>query len=63
MTDNLPARPKRHKADDIKHGGALALSDAEIQDIPPDLIFQWVRAGKWKLKDWNKWLKAIRVIE
>lgn len=49
------------KAEDIKHAGRLTTED--IQDISVENVFMWVRTGQWKKQDFNKWLKAIRVIE
>lgn len=48
-------------AEDIKHVGRL--SDNEIADIQIEKVYAWVRQGAWKTKDFNKWLKVIRVIE
>jgi hypothetical protein len=49
------------KAEDIKHEGRLSTED--IQDIDHKLVFEWVKTGQWKRHDFEKWLKAIRVIE
>ncbi len=49
------------RAEDIRHHGRLSLED--IQDIHTDKIYAWVKTNQWKLKDFNAWLKAIRVIE
>lgn len=27
------------------------------------LVYTWVRSGAWKPKDFNKWLRVMRVIE
>lgn len=51
----------RMTADDIKHKGRL--TDEQIADIPIDKVYMWVRIGAWKPKDFNKWLKVLRVIE
>lgn len=48
-------------AEDIKHAGRL--SDDEIACLSTDKVYAWVRQGAWKPKDFNKWLKVIRVIE
>ena len=48
-------------ADDIKHEGRL--SEDEIAYLPIDKVYAWVRQGAWKPKDFNKWLKVMRVIE
>jgi hypothetical protein len=49
------------QASDIKHKELLTTE--QIQDIPIDRVYMWVRAGDWKQKDFNCWLKALRVIE
>lgn len=48
-------------AEDIKHAGRL--TDGEIADLAIDKVYSWVRQGAWKTKDFNKWLKVMRVIE
>ena len=48
-------------AEDIKHVGRL--TDDEIAYLPVDKVYMWVRQGAWKTKDFNKWLKVMRVIE
>jgi hypothetical protein len=49
------------RATDIKHKDLL--SREQIQDIPIDRVYMWVRTGDWKQKDFNRWLKALRVVE
>ena len=49
------------RGEDIKHEGRL--SDDEIANLDPKLVYQWIRVGEWKQKDFNKWLKIMRVIE
>lgn len=51
----------RMKAEDIKY--ADRLSDNQIADIPINNIYEWIRTGKWKKKDFETWLRVIRVIE
>lgn len=51
------------KADHIKQGGPFALTTEQIMDIPIEKVYEWVKTDKWKMKDFKKWLKAIRVIE
>lgn len=48
-------------ADDIKHAGRL--SEEEIAYLPVDRVYSWLRQGAWKQKDFNKWLKVMRVID
>lgn len=48
-------------AEDIKH--PTLLSTDQICDIPIENVYQWVKTDKWKKKDFEKWLRAIRVIE
>lgn len=48
-------------AEDIKHKGRL--SDDEIACLDVKKVYSWVRNGAWKTKDFNKWLKVMRVIE
>jgi hypothetical protein len=49
------------RANDIKHKDVLSIE--QIQDIPIDCVYMWVRTGDWKQKDFNRWLKALRVME
>jgi flagellar basal body L-ring protein FlgH len=49
------------RADDIKHENLL--SDEQIADIDIERVYEWVRIGAWKQKDFKKWLRVIRVIE
>jgi len=51
----------RVKADDIKYPNRL--SDDQIAAIPIELIFEWIKIGAWKQKDFKRWLKVLRVIE
>lgn len=54
-------RLKTHyKANDIKHSGFL--TDEEIQDIPVEKVYEWVKTGQWKQSHFKKWLKTMRVI-
>jgi hypothetical protein len=46
---------------DIKY--ANRLTDDEIAYLPVDKVYMWVRTGAWKAKDFNRWLKVLRVIE
>jgi hypothetical protein len=47
-------------AEDIKHVGRL--TEDEIACLPVDRVYMWLRQGAWKQKDFNKWLKTMRVI-
>jgi hypothetical protein len=47
-------------AEDIKHVGRL--SEDEIAYLSVDKVYMWLRQGAWKQKDFNKWLKVMRVI-
>lgn len=49
------------RAEDIKHPDLLTTE--QIMDIPIVNVYMWVRTGAWKKKDFEKWLRAIRVIE
>lgn len=49
------------RAEDIKHENLL--TDNQIADIEIEQVYQWVRTGAWKQKDFKKWLRVIRVIE
>lgn len=51
---------KGYRADDIKR---QILTDFEIGEIPVEKVYEWVKTGSWKKKDFDKWLKALRVIE
>lgn len=50
---------KRIRAEDIKLKGRLSIS--EIDSIPASNVFMWIRAGDWKMKDFNKWLEAKNI--
>ena len=47
-------------ASDIKHTGLL--TDDEIAFIPIEKVYEWIKTGQWKLRDYKTWLKTIRVI-
>ena len=47
--------------EDIKHAGRL--TNDEIACLAVDKVHSWVRHGARKPKDFNKWLKVMRVIE
>jgi hypothetical protein len=47
--------------DDIKH--ADLLTSDEIAAIPVENVYMWVKTGKWKQRDFKKWLKVLWVIE
>lgn len=49
------------RAEDIKHKNLL--TEDQIQCIETEKVYTWIKSGQWKQKDFNKWLKAIRVIE
>jgi hypothetical protein len=49
------------QASDIKRQELL--TEQEIQFIDFDKVYMWVRTGDWKQKDFNRWLKALRVME
>ena len=61
--EGMQARVSRGnmKPTDIKHKDVL--SRQQIQDIPLPKVYQWVRTGEWKPKDFMKWAKAVRLIE
>jgi hypothetical protein len=46
---------------DIRHTGLL--TDDEIAYLDIEKVYLWVRQGHWKQKDFQKWLKVMRVIE
>ena len=39
--------------DDIK-----TASKEDISNIAPSQVFEWIKTGKWKVADFQKWLKA-----
>ena len=49
------------QASDIKRQELL--TEQEIQFIDFDKVYMWVRTGDWKQKDFNRWLKALKVME
>lgn len=51
---------KKFKAVDIKHKDRLSVED--IQDIPIEKVYEWVKTSQWKQADFKKWLKGIRVL-
>lgn len=48
-------------AEGIKHAGLL--TDDEIATLDVEKVYQWVRQGAWKQKEFKKWLKVMRIIE
>lgn len=48
-------------AEDIKHKNRL--TEDEIANIDVKLVYEWVRTGKWKAKDFQRWLRVMRVVE
>lgn len=52
---------KSIRARDIKIQGLL--TDDDIADIDPGKVYEWVRTGQWRARDFNRWLKVLRVIE
>lgn len=59
MTDLIRARieSKGIRAEDIKHKNRL--TDDEIAAIPVQHVYEWVRTGQWKHKDFKRWLKVL----
>lgn len=49
------------QASDIKRPELL--TEQQIQFIDFDKVYMWVRTGDWKQKDFNRWLKALKVME
>ena len=49
------------QASDIKRQELL--TEQEIQFIDFDKVYMWVRPGDWKQTDFNRWLKALKVME
>lgn len=48
-------------AEDIKHQNRL--TEDEIANIDVKLVYEWVRTGQWKAKDFQRWLSVMRVID
>lgn len=50
-----------------KHVPALIMDkntpDEYIADYPFEVVYKAVREGKWKQKDFQRWLKVLRVVE
>lgn len=62
MNPELEARiAYKIKADDIKHGNRL--TDDQIAGIDTNYVYEWIKTGQWNRKNFQKWLKAIRVTE
>ena len=49
------------KAEDIRHAGRL--TDDQIADIPIERVYEWIKTGHWKKRNFETWLRVIRVIE
>jgi hypothetical protein len=49
------------KADDIKH--PTLLTNDQIASIEVEKIYEWVKTGVWKQKDFKKWLRVMCVID
>ena len=60
MTIPYEGRKQLYKAIDIK---SKLTPDDHIADIPIALVYAWVRTGDWKQKDFQRWLRVLRVIE
>lgn len=54
---------QKMKAFAIKINDTYALTVQEIQDIPVERVFEWVKTGAWSVRDFRKWLQAIRIID
>lgn len=62
MSEFINGRSTPHiAAEDIKHAGRL--TEDQIAAIPIEKIYEWVRTGQWKQKDFKRWLTVMRVIE
>lgn len=46
---------------DIKVPGLL--TDDQIADIPHAKVFEWIKVGCWRKRDFERWLRVLRVIE
>lgn len=57
----LRIHTKGMQADDIHHEGLLEQN--QIQDIPLEKVYEWVRTGKWKQKHFLRWAKAVRLTD
>lgn len=49
------------RARDIKVQGLL--TDDDIANVEVGKVYEWVRTGQWRARDFNRWLKVLRVIE
>jgi hypothetical protein len=49
------------RAEDIKH--ANRLTDDEIASIDITNIYQWVRTGQWKQKDFKRWAIVMCIVD
>lgn len=45
------------RCEDIRHPGRL--SEEDIAGIEPSKVYEWVKTGAWKKKDFMRWLDAI----
>jgi len=65
MNANIEAQKLRAvykvKATDIKHLDLL--TDDQIAAIPLDKVYEWVRTGQWRQKNFLRWLAVLRVTE
>lgn len=43
-------------ANDISSG---LLTTEQIQQLPINIVYEWVKTGKWSLSDFKKWVHAI----
>lgn len=60
-TNTKPEFEYKIKARDIQIPGRL--TNAQIQDIPVEKVYEWVKTGQWSQRNFKFWLKVIRVIE
>ena len=57
--EQLARIQRQIKHDDIKRN---LLTDDQIASIPHHMVFEWVKIGLWKKRDFEKWLKTMQVI-
>jgi hypothetical protein len=49
------------KAEDIKHKDRL--TPEQIGAIPLEQVYEWVRTGAWKQRDFLRWCWAVQLTD
>lgn len=56
----LPPKVIKHHQHDIRKSN---VPDSQIADTPLHLVYQWMRTGAWRPKDFQRWCQILRITE